>query len=70
MGTIQPGAIITLAIFVVGLIYHAGRHDARLDQVERELHTQRDELRSEIQELKAMVRAALGERRNWRDPDN
>ncbi len=69
MGGLQQGALVTLTIFVAGLIYNAGRHSARLEAVEKALDTLRVEIRNELAELKDMLRASIGERRHWREED-
>ena len=61
------GAIVTLVIFIAGLIYHAGRQSARLDGVEKAVERYGAELTKRLDEIQAMVRAAISERRNWRE---
>jgi hypothetical protein len=75
MSNPQLGSIITLTLFVAGLIYHAGRLSVRVEVLERELRelvrssaAQMEVFRKDIEELKDMLRAAVGERRNWRTP--
>ena len=67
MEGVQVGAFVTLVIFVAGLIYNAGRQAERLAQAEIAIREIKDEIRHELGEMKAMLRAAVGERRNWRD---
>ena len=65
----QQGAIIALAIFVVGLIYHAGRISERIDGIRVDLNRAEKSMQAQMSELKEMLRAAIGERRNWREED-
>ena len=67
MGGPQITAIVTLCIFLAGLIFHAGRLTVRVDRLERDFEQQQADLKHSIGELSAMVRAALGERRHWRE---
>lgn len=63
MDGLQQGAIVTLGIFVAGLIYHAGRMSARLDGVERAVIEAREEVRRELHGIREMLQGALGGRR-------
>jgi hypothetical protein len=67
MGGVQQMVIVTLFVFLAGLVFHAGRLAARVDQLERSFETHRVELKEEMKTLVAMLRAAIGERRNWRE---
>lgn len=64
---VEQGALVALSLFIIGLVYHAGRMSARLDGVERAVVEARVEVRRELGELKDMMRAAIGERRHWRE---
>ena len=64
---IEQGVLVTLGLFLIGLVYHAGRVSARLDNVERRVAEFSVEVRGELTEIKAMLRAAISERRNWRE---
>jgi hypothetical protein len=66
MGGLQQMAIVTLCIFLAGLIFHAGQLTTRVGHLEREFEKQRVDLKADIGALSAMVRASIGERRSWR----
>lgn len=67
MGGLQQMVIVTGFIFITGLVFHAGRLSARVDHLEREFDKQRVEITTQIATLTAMVRAAIAERRHWRE---
>jgi Na+-transporting methylmalonyl-CoA/oxaloacetate decarboxylase gamma subunit len=69
MGGIQQMVIVSLFIFIAGLIYHAGQLTQRVSNIERTAEKMYEDLREDISELTKMVRAAIGERRNWRGDD-
>ena len=50
MGLTQA-SVITLGLFVVGLVYHAGQMAERVKQLEK----WRDELRSDIHDIKSGI---------------
>ncbi len=63
----QQATMVTLAIFVAGLIYHAGALSQRIFNLEARQAKLEAMIEREISELKDMLRAAIGERRNWRE---
>ena len=62
MGPIEQGVLVTLGIFVAGLVYHAGRMSARLESTERSIEKLEREVRGGIAELKAMLTPFVGRR--------
>jgi hypothetical protein len=73
---LQQSVLVTIVLFVAGLIYNAGRLTERLEHHRAQLASFKEEwqrevglLRGEIGELREMLRAAISERRNWREHD-
>lgn len=67
MTGIEQGTIVTLAMFVAGLIWHAGRMSQRVDDLQRQVKDMAKDLRADIGDLKGLLRAVISEGRALRD---
>lgn len=67
MPVLTQSVVVTLVLFIAGLVYHAGRMSARLDNLERAIERQGASVERQLGELSALVRSAIGERRRHVD---
>jgi CHASE1-domain containing sensor protein len=64
--TIEQSTVVALTLFVIGLVYHAGRQAQRIDDIERRFTELAKALREDIADLNGLLRAVIGEWRQLR----
>lgn len=58
----QQATLVTLTLFVAGLIYHAGRMSARLEHVESAVKELKRDIDTKLAEIQGLLRALVGRR--------
>ena len=64
--TIEQSTVVALTLFVIGLVYHAGRQAQRIDDIERRFTELAKALREDIADLNGLLRAVIAEHRPYR----